>query len=215
MKKKIFLGFVTVFIWMFFSFRAMAGGGEANVRAFLNDTGERLIEALGMEDLDKRYAVLDEIFEKNVDTAYMGRYVLGQYYRLFSDEQKERYFPLFSRYIKSIYKSYPIDFKTDEIGFEILNIQPFEKYVNAVASIDLPEKYRTENFERIKVEFKIHDKDGVFQVADLKIGEVSMLITLKTRFMQMIKDDEEEIDWFLEDFEDLVKSNETHLILEN
>ncbi|MBR2300200.1 MAG: ABC transporter substrate-binding protein [Alphaproteobacteria bacterium] len=195
-----------------FSFQAYAGVEEARVRAFLNDTGQTLISALGMQDLDKRYELLDEIFEQNVDAAYMGQYVLGQYRSALNDAQKKRYHALFKRYIKSLYKSYPIDFKTDEIGFEILNIKAFENHADAVASIDLPEKYRTENFEKIKVEFRVHEHDGVYQLADLKIGEASLLIALKSRFLQMFKDDEGEAEWFLEDLEDLVKSNEAQLI---
>jgi len=211
MEKKIFFKIITFIVVSLFAFSAAAQMNETKVRSFLDTTGERLIGALGMEDIDERYAVLDEVFKNNVDTIYMGKYVLGQYYRLLSDAQKERYHPLFNRYIKSLYKSYPIDFKTDEIGFEILKVVVKDKFADATASIRLPEKYRTENMDRIKVEFVIHEKGGVFQVADLKIADVSMLIALKNRFMQMIKDDEEEMEWFLEDFEDLVKSNEANL----
>ena len=213
MKKKSFLKVIIFLFATFCSCRAYAAT-ETEVRAFLNTTGEKLIETLGMEDLEQRYAILDDMFENNVDTVYMGKYTLGQYYSSLTDEQKQRYHALFNRYIKSLYKSYPIDFKTEEIGFEILKVMFKDKSIDAVASVDLPEKYRTENIQAIKVEFKLHEQDGRLFLADLKIGEVSMLIVLKNRFMNKIKENEYEMEWFLDDFEDLTNSNEKHLALE-
>jgi len=213
MKHRMFFKIISLLFAMLFSFQVRAELNEESIRSFLNTSGERLIEALGMEDKFERYEVLDEMFGKNVDTFYMGRYVLGQYYRTMTDEQKSRYHELFNRYIKSLYKSYPIDFKTDELGFEILSVNVYETYANALAVINLPEKYRTENIETVTVQFRVHEKGETFQIADLEIGGVSLLIGLKKRFMQMLKDDENEIDWFLDDFEDLTKSNEKNLDL--
>ena len=210
MKKKSFLK-VIILLFVFFGVGKALAFDEGAVREFLNTTGEKLIQTLGLEDKQARYEILDQMFDENIDVEYMGRYVLGRYYKTLNDEQKQQYTTLFARYIKSLYKSYPIDFKTEEIGFEVLKIQDTPKYIEATAAVDLPEKYRTEGLEQVKVEFRIHQKNDVFLIADLKIADVSMLLTLRPRFMQMMKDAEEEVSWFLDDFEDLTISNERNL----
>ena len=212
MKKKSFLK-VIILLFVFFCAGKVLAFDEGAVRDFLNTTGEKLIQTLGLEDKEARYQILDQMFDENIDVEYMGRYVLGRYYKTLNDEQKARYTALFARYIKSLYKSYPIDFKTEEIGFEILKAHEMPKHIEATAVVDIPEKYRTEGLEQVKVEFRIHQKENIFLIADLKIADVSMLLTLRQKFMQMMKDADEEPSWFLEDFEDLTVSNEMSLDL--
>lgn len=201
-----------IFVFCFlFGLQAFAAFNENAVREFLNTTGEKLIQTIGLEDKELRYEILDEMFDTSIDVEYMGKRVLGRYYKTLNDEQKARYTALFARYIKSLYKSYPIDFETDDIGFEVLKIEEKPKHIEATAVIDLPEKFRTEELQQVKVEFWIHQKGDAFLVADLKIADVSMLLTLQSKFLNMMKDADEEPDWFLDDFEDLTVSNEMSL----
>lgn len=211
MKKKSFLAFITAIVCFLFGLQAFAAFNENAVREFLNTTGEKLIQTIGLEDKELRYEILDEMFDTSIDVEYMGKRVLGRYYKTLNDEQKARYTALFARYIKSLYKSYPIDFKTDDIGFEVLKIEEKPKHIEATAVVDLPEKFRTEELQQVKVEFLIHQKEESFLIADLKIADVSMLLTLQSKFLNMMKDADEEPDWFLEDFEDLTASNEMSL----
>ena len=211
MKKKSFLTFITVIAFVFAGFGAKAAVEESDVRGFLNSTGERFIETLGIKELKVKYERLDEMIENSVDVQYMGQFALGRHYRNFNEEQKQKYDALFVRYIKSLYKSYPLDFDTKEINFRISSVEPKGDFFDAICVIDLPEKYRMENFEQVSVVFKLREKNKELFLVDLKIGEASMIVTLRNRFLKMVQDDEEELSWFLEDFEDLVKSNEQSL----
>ena len=198
-----------------FSFSAHAAFDEIKVRDFLNATGEKFIETLGLEDVDRKYEILDEMFENSFDTDAMGRFVLGQSYRLLNEEQRLKYDELFKRYIKSLYKSYPLDFDTSEVQFKIVQITPKEKYVSGVVAVNLPEKYQTENIKSVRVEFKLKPKnDNTYLISDVLIADVSLLITLRSRFAQMLKDADNEPEWFLQDFEDLTLSNERQINLE-
>ena len=51
-------------------------------------------------------------------------------------------------------------------------------------------------------------------VRDLKIGESSLLIAYRERFNKMIHDDnDDEIDWFLEDLENITADKEQENLL--
>ena len=210
--KKSFL--TTLIFGLFLCFSAVkceSAVSADEARAFLNDTGQKLIETLSLSDREEKYEALDELFETKVDLDYASKFVLGQYYKKLNKTQKSHYQALFGRYLKSLYKSYPLDFETEGTGFEIKSVQVAEKYTNALAVVNVPPQFQTENFQTVLLEFKLTQKNGKIFLVDFKIGETSMLLTLRGRFLQMIKDDEEEMDWFLEDFEDLVLSNERNL----
>lgn len=198
---------------MLFCNAASASFDETKVRDFLNANGEKFIETLGLEDVGRKYEILDNMFETKFDTKAMGRFVLGPNYKLLDEAQKEQYHMLFKRYIKSLYKSYPIDFNTSEIKFKITQISQSGKYVLGVAVIDLPEKYQTENLKSVRLEFKLKPvEDGDYLISDVLIADVSLLVSLKSRFAQMFKDADGEPEWFLEDFEDLTRSNEKQIL---
>ncbi len=210
MEKKSFFRVISLLFALIWANIAVAFH-EADVRTFLNTTGEKFIETLGLEDKSEKYERLDGMFENDVDLQYMGQFALGGHFKLLNEEQKERYFALFERYIKALYKSYPLDFDTKGIDFKILSVIEKGRFIDAAASIDLPEQYRTENFEKITVVFKLLEKEGAFYLVDLKIGEISMLVTLRSRMLEMLKNADNETEWFLEDFEDLTNSNEKNL----
>ena len=213
-KKFFTVCFFVLTVTMLFCRVACAAFDEVHARQFLNTTGEQFIETLGLQDTTRKYEILDEMFETKFDTKAMGRFVLGQSYRLLDDAQEKQYQALFKRYIKSLYKSYPLDFRTDEIKFRIAQITKNDKYVLGSVIVDLPKKFQTENLKNVRVDFKLKSiESGNYLISDVLIGDVSLLVSLKSRFAQMFKDAADEPEWFLEDFEDLVLSNEKQILL--
>lgn len=180
---------------------------ETQARAWVNQTGQRLIRTLASDNLETKYAALDQMFEENVDIPYMARFVLGKYAKELTDEQKETYLQLFRRYTVSLYKTYPLDFDTEGLDFSILSVQDVGKYTKVTCRVMLPKAYTTENIKSITLEFQLTQNE-VIQITDLKIGESSLLLTYRNRFMKMIKDVDDDMEWFLEDLSDQVFANE-------
>lgn len=215
MKKFLTLHIFMLIVAIIFCRASYAAFDETKARDFLNMTGEKFIETLGQTDIAKKYEILDDMFETKFDTFAMGRFALGKGYRLLNEEQKQAYHDLFKRYIKSLYKSYPLDFDTSEIKFRIIQITQNEKYVLGVVSVDLPERFQSETLKAVRVEFKLKPKeDGSYLIADVSIADVSLLVSLRSRFNQMLKEAEDEPEWFLQDFEDLTVSNERQVLIE-
>ena len=62
--------------------------------------------------------------------------------------------------------------------------------------------------------FRLHKVDGVIKAVDVKVAESSLLLAYRSKFYEMIAQDDGEIEWFLEDLEMLASSLE-HSLNEN
>lgn len=210
MKSKIFLQLITaVFAFFVFCTSAYANPVPENEAAdWINRTGIKLIEALGNPDKQAKYAVLDDMFKNDVDTAYIAQFVLGRYWRMLNAEQKARYQTLFYRYVVSLYKTYPLNFDTKGLDFTITSTRVNDKYTDVFCRVQLPENLSSEALDSLLLEFKLTQTENRIRIVDLKIGESSLLLTYRNRFNTMVKDVDEDMDWFLEDFTDLTASTE-------
>ena len=62
--------------------------------------------------------------------------------------------------------------------------------------------------KNINVKFKLSQENNKTKIVDLILGQSSLLQTYRNRFYNNIKELDEEMEWFLEDFHDMVISSE-------
>ncbi len=212
MKSKRFFQLITLVLALFVYLTPASAAqvAEAKAEAWTSQTGYKLIEALGNPDINSKYLMLDNMFENDVDTLYLAKFVLGRYWKDLDDSQKETYINLFKRYVLSLYKTYPLDFSTDGLDFVILSAKINGNYTDVYCRINLPDDISQGTVKDIGLEFKLSNDSGKIKIVDLKIGESSLLLTYRSRFNTMVKEAEEDMSWFLEDFELLVVSTERH-----
>lgn len=179
-------------------------------RQWALDKGEQILKILSSKDLEYKYSELDKILYEDIDLDHAARFVVGRYWRQMSDEQKAKYVPLFKRYTAALYKSFPLDVPQDSIGYEIIKIQQNQEFFDVFCSINLTNKEpNTKEKAKINVIFSLTKQNNKIMVRDLKIGESSLLIAYRERFYKMIhQDNDDEIDWFLEDLESITEDKE-------
>ena len=206
MKSKIFLQLI-IFCFTCFSEPAAAAGkitaSEAEVWA--NQKGRQLLDTFSEPDVKTKYAKLDEMFLNDVDLDYVGKFVVGKYWRQMSAEQQKKYQELFTRYALNVYKGFPLSFD-DNLDFVISDVERDGEYALVRTNID----YRGMDGKATTflVEFRVHKKNGRIMITDIKVAESSLILSYRGRFYQMIADADEEMEWFLEDFELLADSGE-------
>lgn len=206
MKSKIFLQLI-IFCFACFSEPAAAAGkitaSEAEVWA--NQKGRQLLDTFSEPDVKTKYAKLDEMFLNDVDLEYVGKFVVGKYWRQMSAEQQKKYQELFTRYALNVYKGFPLSFD-DNLDFVISDVERDGEYALVRTNID----YRGMDGKATTflVEFRVHKKNGRIMITDIKVAESSLILSYRGRFYQMIADADEEMEWFLEDFELLADSGE-------
>lgn len=92
MKRNHFLQLIIVCLWLFCSFSVFAAPIDSQkAKDWVNDKGRVLLDTFNEPDLQKKYRQLDELFFKHVDLDYIGKFVVGKYWRQMSAEQQARY----------------------------------------------------------------------------------------------------------------------------
>lgn len=208
MKSKKILQLIIFCFFSFFSFHAAAEPiSEAEARVWVNDKGQLLLKTFCEPDIRKKYEALDDLFLNHVDLDYIGKFVVGKYWRQMTPEQREMYLPLFKRYSLGIYKSFPLDFSMN-INFSITRVKIEPNYANIITAIDLNPSAPNDQKQVFVVEFRLNKNNGNIKIIDLKLAESSLILSYRSRFYEMIKNNDEELSWFLEDLEMTTNSTE-------
>ncbi len=182
----------------------------AEAEAFALEQGNNLLAAFAEKDLATKYQKLDNLFINYIDLDYISKFVVGKYWRDMSMEQQKKYQSLFKRYAMSLYKGFPLQFD-NRISFTIIGSRLDGKAVIVGANINY--KNPEGEINTYLVEFRIHKTDGHIMLTDIKVAESSLILSYRSRFYQMIKESDEDMEWFLEDFELTTKSTEQHYVL--
>lgn len=211
MKSNCFLYFILFCGLLLFSPQGRAQElSTAEAEAFALKQGENLLKAFGEQDISTKYKELDSLFVKYIDLNYISKFVVGKYWREMTSTQQQKYQSLFKRYAMSLYKGFPLQFE-DRISFTISGSRHDgnDVIVNADINYRKPEG----GTDIFPVEFRMHKINGNIMLTDIKVADSSLILSYRTRFYQMIKESDEDMEWFLEDFELTTKSAEKHYAL--
>lgn len=209
MKSKIFLQLIILCFSCFWQTAEAAETiGRSEAVAWVEDKGQLLLKTFSKSDLQTKYRELDNLFLNYVDLDYIGKFVVGKYWRQMTPEQREKYLPLFKRYSMAIYKSFPLNFSF-RISFKITDVKLEADYADVTALIDLdPEVQNIQDKKTFLVGFRLRKIAGTLKIIDLKLAESSLILSYRNRFYEMIHNNDDEIEWFLEDLEMTTVSTE-------
>jgi len=212
MKRKCFLQLIIPFLlsMMFFS-SASATLTAKQAEDWAMAKGQEILNILAEPTSKQKYEALDKILTQDINLDYAAKFVVGKYWRTMSEEQQEKYVPLFKRYAAALYKNFPLNIPNGAVEFKIEKTVQDKDIINIFGRIYVTElnNINQQNNDGFKVQFLLEENNNRPQVRDLKVEESSLLLTFRERFYKMIhQDNDDEIDWFLEDFETLVIDTE-------
>lgn len=174
--------------------------------------GREILEILTSDNLPEKYRRLDEILQNDIDLDHAARFVVGKYWKQMTEEQKAEYLDIFKKYTSALYKGYPLDINKGEVTYTIDKIISEKDLQNVFCTVYVKaiEKHVDEDSKGgIHVIFALIKNNGKIQVRDLKITETSFLLAYRERFYKMLhEDDDDDIDWFLEDLKQITADME-------
>ena len=209
MKSNIFLHFITG-CFMFLIVGNLQAKPLSSTEAinFADTKGKELIQTFQEENLKKRYQILDEMIMEHIDVDYISRFVIGKYWRTMTDEQKLAYKDIFTRYGLALYKTLPLEYAKN-IDYKIMSATSDNNYTNVLANIKF--SVGTDPVE-VGVTFRLHKVNEKIKIVDVKVAESSLLLSYRGKFYEIIAQNDEEIDWFLEDLTDKTITMEKKLL---
>ncbi len=208
MKSNIFLRLIIVIILLFYPKYVLANPiATQDALNFANTIGKELLMDFQEPDLAKRYEHLDSLLTKHIDIEYIAKFVIGKYWRNMTSEQQQKYIDIFKRYGLAYYKTLPLDFASS-LTYEVIKAETDGKFTNVSAIVHFNINDQPQNLALV---FRLHESTGIIKAVDVKVAESSMLLTYRSKFYEMIAQNDEEIEWFLEDLEDITRSWENSL----
>ncbi|MBQ8465234.1 MAG: ABC transporter substrate-binding protein [Alphaproteobacteria bacterium] len=211
MKSNLFLRVIILLFCVLVNFPAYAEiVPEQEAKQWVEEKGRLLLETFGEKDIAKKYAALDQMMLDYIDLDGVSKFVMGRYWRQMNNEQKQTYQDVFKRYALSIYKSFPLDFDSTKIDFEVTRVIPDYNKTSVFTKINLAKNQTPDQapLSDITVNFILSKNKGITKIIDLKLGESSLILSYRSRFYEMIAQNDEDIDWFLEDLSDIAEAAE-------
>lgn len=209
MKSNLFLQVIIIAFLLLFSTISRAESlSDKEALDFASTKGKELLMSFQQPDLDKRYKELDEMFVTYIDIDYVSKFVMGKYWRRMSLEQQKEYRDIFVRYGLSFYKTLPLDYAKD-LTYDIKSAEQDDNFVNVVTNVSVKIGEERQN---IMLVFRLHKVGGIIKVVDVKVAESSLLLSYRSKFYEMIAQNDGEISWFLEELSDLTISMEKSLL---
>ena len=203
--KKFLLHLFFIVFMPFLAYAEPVEKEEATIWA--NQKGAEILNIISSKD-ENKYAKLDMILRDDVDIKYIGKFVVGKYWKKMTEEQKTRYLALFEEYLMKLYKTFKLDFDASDIKFKIYEVKAGTKFTDIVMPVEI-QGVTTESDgaqDAIYVTFRVHKVDNRIKLIDLKVAESSLSLAYRNRIYELMMQDEEEIEWFLEDFETWIPS---------
>ena len=164
-----------------------SSSGFASVQGaaqFIRQLGNQAIEALGTRNLtlEQREARFRGLLSSGFDLPFIGRFVLGKYWRLATPEQKSDYLALFSEFVLQTYSA-----RLGGYAGETMTVvgarQAGEKNVVIRTRIDRP------SGPPIVADWRVRITDNRYRIIDVMVEGISMAITQRSEFAAVVQRD--------------------------
>lgn len=154
---------------------------EQDAQSFITKMAKQGIDFLANPDLtlEQRKAEFKTLLSNNFDMKTIGRFSLGTYWRSASDAQKKEYLDLFEKNVINVYSKRFSDYGGEE--FKVTGASP-----NG-ASDAIVHSYIDSKGQKIKIDWRVREKDGQMRVIDISVEGVSMATTQRSEFSSIIQ----------------------------
>ena len=151
---------------------------------FINQLGNQAIKTLRATDLtlDQRESRFRSLLNRGFDLDFIGRFVLGRYWRVATADQKSDYIALYGEYLLQTYSA-RLGGYTDE-SFSVIGARRANDK-DIVVSTRL---VRPSGME-IAADWRVRMFDGQYRIIDIMVEGISMAVTQRSEFAAVVQRD--------------------------
>lgn len=156
---------------------AKAGAAEDLVRTL----GDRAIASLTAPDLStsERQDRFRAILREGFDIDFMGRFVLGRYWRSASPAQRKEFLALFEDFVVQAYASRFKNYAGETLSVSAARDAGSDKVV--------PSSIVRKSGPPIRVDWRVRTTNGISKIVDVAVEGVSMAVTQRDEFAAVIQ----------------------------
>jgi len=148
---------------------------------FIQGVTDKVIGIVADENLDseQKEEELNQVFIDVVDVDWIGKFVLGKYWRRATDEQKKEYLEAYRLFLQ---KTYVSNFK--KYDGEKVKIKKTRKEDEGEYLVETT--IERGNGKTLDVDYKVRNTEGGKKIFDIYIEGVSLLNTQRTEFNSVV-----------------------------
>jgi phospholipid transport system substrate-binding protein len=168
-------------------------GYVQHASASSKDTASKYVEKLGDTALttisnksfskDQKQAKLDALFSENVDFNWVGRFVMGRYWRQMTEAQKSRYLKEYKKFLIVHYTSRFTDYTSG--SFKITNTQDDS---DGEYTVGMQIVSSDKGAQPVLVDYRVRAEAGGFKIFDVIVEGVSLITTQRSEFGAVLND---------------------------
>lgn len=151
-------------------------------RQFIDTLGDRVLAVVQDKAItdNAKEDTLRGMFLETMDVDWIGRFVLGQYWRQASEEQKTEYTALYRTFLIKTYVSRFREYTGET--FKIIDARQTDPGEYTVYTVI--ERPKAEN---VRVDYRVREEGKSFRVFDIIVEGVSLLATQRSEFGSVIQ----------------------------
>ncbi len=198
MHKKIFTAVIGSI--MLLANVAKADVNAAKAEEFVkNTTQEGLVEIINSKASQaERNARFEKLFNSALDLKFIGRFVLGRYWKTASNEQRDRFIDVYRKLNVQTWSKRFDEFKGKEFIFKgtTPSSSSNQIFVNSIVPMD--------QGQPANVVWRVKQEGDKFKIVDIIIENVSLAITARNEYSAFIKKSQKGIDGLIADLENKI-----------
>ena len=196
-KKKFFFFFLLIFI----NFIYINNSFAIDSYSFVQETADRASEALNKrQSKEEKMGILKIIAKETVDIRGIGFYSLGKHRKNMSDQKKEEYLEIFTKYFLKTFASRLAEYTDPRIRVDS------QKKLNDKYTMVSSTLLATEDKPEIKIDWRVVTKDPDNPlIIDVVIEGVSLAKVQKEEFNSIIQSNDGNINSLLNNLREFVE----------
>ena len=196
-KKKFFFFFLLIFI----NFIYIKNSFAIDPYSFVQETADRASEALNKrQSKEKKMEILKTIAKETVDIRGIGFYSLGKHRKNMSDQKKEEYLEIFTKYFLKTFSSRLAEYTDPRIRVDSQK-KLSDKYTMVSSTL-----LATEDKPEVKIDWRVVTKDPDSPlIIDVVIEGVSLAKVQKEEFNSIIQSNNGDINSLLNNLREFVE----------
>jgi phospholipid transport system substrate-binding protein len=150
---------------------------------FIQDLGDKALKVVADPTLsaDSRKATLSALFFSDFDVPYIGRFVLGRYWRVATDQQKADYLKVFGPYVVAIYADRFTAY--GNVIFKATGQSAIDQTMSVVHStVD-----RGGGAPIIDIDWRVENTPSGYKIVDVIAENLSLSLTKRDEFGSVIE----------------------------
>ena len=188
-KKKSFFFFLLIFINFIYTNNSFA----IDPYSFVQETADRASEALNKrQSKEEKMEILKTIAKETVDIRGIGFYSLGKHRKNMSDQKKEEYLEIFSKYFLKTFSSRLAQYSDPKI--QVISQKKLNDKYTMVSSVLIA----TDDKPEVKIDWRVITKDPDNPlIIDVIIEGVSLAKVQKEEFNSIIQSNDGDVNALL------------------